>query len=151
MRLLLQRVTSASVTVDSQMIAQIGVGLMILVCAEPNDDAPLVSRLLAKIAKLRIFADENGKMNRSVIEIAGAVLFVPQFTLAANVSSGTRPGLSGAAKPEIAVPLFEQIKLESAQLFSSAGFGQFGADMQVALVNNGPVTIWIEERNEKNN
>jgi D-aminoacyl-tRNA deacylase len=72
MRLLLQRVTSASVTVDSQVISQIGVGLMILVCAEPNDDAPLVSRLLSKIAKLRIFADENGKMNRSVIDIAGA-------------------------------------------------------------------------------
>jgi D-aminoacyl-tRNA deacylase len=74
---------------------------------------------------------------------------VPQFTLAANVSSGTRPGFSGAAKPEIAVPLFEQIKREAAQMFSSVGFGQFGADMQVALVNNGPVTIWIEERNEK--
>ncbi len=151
MRVLLQRVTSASVTVDSQIIAQIGVGLMILVCAQPSDDAPLVSRLLTKIAKLRIFSDENGKMNRSVVDIAGAVLLVPQFTLAANLSSGTRPGFSGAAKPEIAMPLFEQIKRESVQLFASVGFGQFGADMQVALVNNGPVTIWIEESNEKIN
>jgi D-aminoacyl-tRNA deacylase len=146
LKLLLQRVSHAIVVVDGRTIGSIGVGLLVLMCAEPNDTTDSVDKLLAKIAKLRIFADDLGKMNRSVTDIAGGVLLVPQFTLAANTNSGTRPSFTAAASPSIAKPLFEYAKQVGSQQFAQFGFGEFGADMKVSLLNDGPVTIWIDDR-----
>jgi D-aminoacyl-tRNA deacylase len=145
LKLLLQRVSYAKVVVDEQTIGAIDTGLMVLMCAEPNDTTATVDKLIAKVGKLRIFPDEAGKMNRSVIDIAGGILLVPQFTLAANVTSGTRPSFTAAAPPSIANPLFEYAKQVVSNQFSKCGFGAFGADMKVSLLNDGPVTIWIDD------
>lgn len=144
MKALIQRVTSASVAVDGLTVAQIDQGLLILICAVHGDTQTQVDQLLEKIAKLRIFADEQGKMNRSVRDIDGGILLVPQFTLAADTRSGTRPSFGAAAAPQIALPLFEYAKVHLQQRFTKVGFGVFGADMQVSLVNDGPVTIGLE-------
>jgi D-aminoacyl-tRNA deacylase len=144
MRALVQRVTSASVTVDGNITGQIDTGLLVLVCAMTGDDATHADALAAKIAKLRIFADETGKMNRSVRDIDGAALVVSQFTLAADTSRGNRPGFSSAAPPELGNRLYEHFTRALAELGVPVGTGQFGADMAVALVNDGPVTIWME-------
>lgn len=117
---------------------------MVLVCAEPNDTPELADRLLTKIAKLRIFADDNGKMNLSLLDIKGGLLLVPQFTLAANTQTGTRPSFTGSAKPDLAKPLFLRLCQQATHLFDQTGFGEFGADMQVSLTNDGPVTIWLD-------
>jgi D-aminoacyl-tRNA deacylase len=138
-------VSFANVVVDGQVVGAIDAGLLVLMCAEPNDTPNTVDKLLAKIAKLRIFPDEAGKMNRSVVDVAGGVLLVPQFTLAANVNSGTRPSFTAAAPPSIANPLFEYAKQVISNQFSKCGFGVFGADMKVSLLNDGPVTIWIDD------
>jgi len=143
-RALLQRVSEASVTVDGARIGEIGRGLLILACAMPGDDEATVTRLAAKIAKLRIFEDEAGKMNLSLPDAGGAALVVSQFTLAADTSRGNRPGFSGAAAPAEA----ERLYLALADALRSEGLpvetGRFGADMKVALVNDGPVTIWLD-------
>lgn len=144
MRALIQRVSEASVTVESEIIGQIGPGLLILVCAMPGDDFDTAQGLAAKIAKLRIFHDDAGKMNLSVQQTAGAALVVSQFTLAADTSRGNRPGFSGAARPDDAKSLY----LHFAEALRGVGIlvqtGRFGADMKVALINDGPVTIWID-------
>ncbi len=144
MRALLQRVTQASVTVDGTKISQIGPGLLILVCAMPNDTPQTAQALAAKIAKLRLFKDDAGKMNLSIAQTGGAALVVSQFTLAADTSRGTRPGFSYAAKPDIA----EELYLHFASTLTAQGIpvqtGQFGADMSVDLTNDGPVTLWLD-------
>ena len=144
MRALIQRVSQASVTVAGEPLGRIGPGLLVLVCAMQGDDAAAADRLAARIAKLRIFKDEAGKMNRSIQDIGGAVLAVSQFTLAADTSRGNRPGFSAAAAPDLGEALYEHFKTALRDLGLTVEQGRFGADMQVALVNDGPVTIWIE-------
>lgn len=144
MRALIQRVTEASVTVDSEIIGEIGPGLLVLVCAMPDDTVETASALAAKIAKLRIFADDQGRMNRSVADVGGAVLVVSQFTLAADTRRGNRPGFSAAAPPDQGEKLYLAFARAVADLGLPVETGRFGADMAVALVNDGPVTIWID-------
>ncbi len=143
MRALVQRVQSASVTVDSEITGQIGPGLLVLVCAMQDDTDDLAPRLAQKIAKLRIFNDEQGKMNRSVLDIGGSALVVSQFTLAAD-TKGNRPGFSRAAPPERGRDLYEKFSAALAATGMPVANGIFGADMKVALVNDGPVTIWLD-------
>lgn len=144
MRALLQRVAHASVTVDGQVIGQTGPGLLVLVCAMQGDTEAQADQLAAKIAKLRIFTDEAGKMNRSVRDIGGTALVVSQFTLAADTSRGNRPGFSTAAAPDEGKRLYECFAAELAAQGVPVETGQFGADMKVELLNDGPVTIWME-------
>ncbi|MGJ8585133.1 MAG: D-aminoacyl-tRNA deacylase [Marinosulfonomonas sp.] len=144
MRALIQRVTSASVTIDGQVIGEIGAGLLVLVCAMPQDTEETVAALATKIAKLRIFADEQGRMNKSVLDSAGSVLAVSQFTLAADTSRGNRPGFSSAAPPDQGKALYEKFCTHMAAQNIPVQTGEFGADMAVALVNDGPVTIWVD-------
>ena len=144
MRALIQRVADASVTVDGRLTGQIGPGLLVLVCAMQGDDASAAEKLAARVAKLRIFRDEGGKMNRSVLDMGGAALVVSQFTLAADTRSGNRPGFSSAAAPELGEALYEAFAEALRQLGIPVAMGEFGADMQVALTNSGPVTIWLD-------
>jgi D-aminoacyl-tRNA deacylase len=144
MRALIQRVSEASVTVAGETLGRIGPGLLVLVCAMQGDDAAAADRLAARIARLRIFKDEGGKMNRSIQDIGGAVLAVSQFTLAADTSRGNRPGFSAAAAPDLGEALYERFKAALRAEGLVVEQGRFGADMQVALVNDGPVTIWLE-------
>jgi len=143
---LIQRVARAHVEVDGREIGAIGHGLLVLVCAEPNDDDALAERLVAKLLKLRIFADDAGKMNRSVVDVAGGLLIVSQFTLAADVSGGNRPSFTGAAGPELGRQLYERVVACARATHPQVAAGEFGADMQVHLVNDGPVTIPITLR-----
>ena len=144
MRALIQRVTSASVTVDGQIIGKIDAGLLILVCAMQGDSEANADQLAAKIAKLRIFKDEAGKMNRSLRDTGGAALVVSQFTLSADTSRGNRPGFSTAAPPAEGERLYSYFADRMRQEGIETATGRFGADMAVALVNDGPVTIWME-------
>ncbi len=144
MRALLQRVSEASVTVDGEVIGAIGPGLLILVCAMQDDDEARADALAARIAKLRIFKDDAGKMNRSLTDVGGAALVVSQFTLAADTSRGNRPGFSSAAPPDLGARLYQHTAEALRRLGIAVEQGRFGADMKVALVNDGPVTIWLE-------
>ena len=144
MRLVLQRVKRASVAVEDQTIASIGPGLLVFVGVFPEDGPEQVDWVAAKILDLRIFPDEYKPMNRSVMDVGGALLLVSQFTLAADLSRGKRPGFSSAAKPEIAEPLFEQLVARLRARWSDVQTGRFGADMQIELVNDGPVTFLLE-------
>lgn len=144
MRALVQRVSSASVTVDGGTVGEISGGLLILVCAMAGDDAAVATKLAGKIAKLRIFRDEEGRMNRSLLDVGGAALVVSQFTLAADTSRGNRPGFSTAAPPDLGEPLVLQFADTLAAQGIEVAHGRFGADMDVALVNDGPVTIWLD-------
>ena len=144
MRALLQRVTQARVTVNNAVIGEIGPGLMILVCAMQGDTEAQADKLAAKIAKLRIFPDDDGKMNRSILDIRGSALIVSQFTLAADTSRGNRPGFSTAAPPAIGEQLYDYFCRQIALQGISVATGRFGADMDVSLTNSGPVTIWME-------
>ncbi|MEL6434360.1 MAG: D-aminoacyl-tRNA deacylase [Pseudomonadota bacterium] len=144
MKALLQRVSDASVTVEGMNIGETGPGLLILVCAMRGDEEHHVEQLALKITKLRIFKDEAGKMNRSILDIGGGALVVSQFTLAADTSRGNRPGFSAAAPPDIGEALYLHFAKTLETQGVSVATGQFGADMQVALVNDGPVTIWLE-------
>ena len=147
MRALLQRVKEASVTVAGQKIGEIGPGLLILICAMQGDSEAEADQLAAKIAKLRIFEDDAGKMNLSIKDSGGAALIVSQFTLAADTSRGNRPGFSPAASPQEGRHLYEYfIKAVQLQGIATAT-GEFGADMNVALINAGPVTIWLDTAN----
>lgn len=144
MRTLLQRVTDASVSVDGEMISQIGPGLLIFVCAMPDDTETTAETLAAKIARLRLFKDDAGKMNLDIAQAGGSVLVVSQFTLAADTSRGTRPGFSYAAKPDMAERLYDHFADRLAALDIPVKKGRFAADMSVALTNDGPVTIWLD-------
>lgn len=143
MRALVQRVLSASVTVDNTITGQIDQGLLVLVCAMQGDSDDLAPRLAQKIAKLRIFADDAGKMNRSLLDIGGSALVVSQFTLAAD-TRGNRPGFSSAAPPERGRELYEKFSAALAATGIPVANGIFSADMKVALVNDGPITIWLD-------
>ena len=140
---LLQRVSHASVVVDGATIGSIDAGLMVLVCAEKGDTEREADALLAKLLGYRVFADEAGKMNRSVVDTGGALLLVPQFTLAADTRSGTRPSFSPAAGPGDGLRLFEYFVRQARARHGKIETGQFGADMKVSLTNDGPVTIWL--------
>ena len=143
---LLQRVSQARVEVAGAVTGAIGHGLLALVCAEPADTLAVAARLVDKILKLRIFADEAGKMNRSLQDTAGGLLIVSQFTLAADTADGNRPGFSGAAPPALGLALFEEVLRQARQRHPQVEAGVFGADMQVHLVNDGPVTIPLTVR-----
>lgn len=144
MRALVQRVSEATVHVDDAIVGQIGSGLLVLVCAMQGDDESKPALMAAKIAKLRIFRDEDGRMNRSLLDTGGAALIVSQFTLAADTSRGNRPGFSTAAAPDLGELLFDQTVQAVSALGIRTATGRFGANMKVSLVNDGPVTIPLE-------
>ncbi len=138
---LLQRVTQARVEIAGDVVGAINHGLLALVCAESSDTPTTADKLLAKILKLRVFEDSAGKMNLSLQDVAGGLLLVSQFTLAADTRSGHRPGFSGAALPAVAQPLFEHLVASAQVLHPVVARGRFAANMQVHLINDGPVTI----------
>ena len=149
MKAVLQRVADARVVIAGETVGQIGAGLLVLLCAERGDAETQADKLLAKILKLRIFSDEAGKMNRSVQDLDGAglpggLLIVSQFTLAADASGGNRPSFTGAAPPEAGRKLYDYFVAQARAAHSKVQTGQFGADMQVHLVNDGPVTIPLQ-------
>lgn len=144
MRALVQRVTEASVTVDGEVTGQIGAGLVVLVCAMQGDDAATAEKLAARVAKLRIFRDDQGRMNRALLDEGGACLVVSQFTLAADTRSGNRPGFSAAAPPENGQRLYLAFAEALRGLGVTVETGRFGADMKLRLLNDGPVTIWLD-------
>ena len=141
---LLQRVSSASVVVDGIAVGAIDAGLMVLLCAERGDTEKEADALLSKLLRYRVFSDAAGKMNLSLTDVAGGLLLVPQFTLAADTKSGTRPSLSLAASPQDARHLFDHVVRQARAQHGQVETGQFGADMKVALVNDGPVTFWLQ-------
>jgi D-tyrosyl-tRNA(Tyr) deacylase len=138
---LLQRVASARVEVAGQVVGAIDRGLLMLVCAEPADTPALAAKLVDKVLKLRIFGDDAGKMNRSLQDVAGGLLIVSQFTLAADTRSGNRPGFTGAAPPALGEALYAEVLRLAREHHPVVQAGRFGADMQVHLINDGPVTI----------
>ena len=140
---LVQRVSQARVDVAGTTVGRIDAGLLVFVCAEPNDTELAADKLVAKLLKLRIFADDAGKMNRSVADVQGGLLIVSQFTLAADTSGGNRPSFTGAAGPELGQRLYERVVATARAHHPQVECGEFGADMQVHLVNDGPVTIPI--------
>jgi len=149
LKLLLQRVTEAAVDIDGACVGRIGPGLLVLVCAEPGDTDEDAAYLARKVALMRIFSDDEGKMNRSVADIGGAVLSVSQFTLAARWKKGNRPGFSDAAGPELGARLYDcfcdALRAEGLPVET----GRFGTEMKVSLVNDGPVTIWMDSRDPR--
>jgi D-aminoacyl-tRNA deacylase len=147
MRAVIQRVSEAKVTINERLKGSISAGLLVLVAIEEFDAAEDIEWLSGKIVRLRIFNDENGVMNRSIQEMNGGILLVSQFTLFASTRKGNRPSYSRSAKPEIAIPLFEKFTARLQQDFGKPiETGEFGADMQVSLVNDGPVTILIDSK-----
>ena len=150
MRVVIQRVLEASVTVEGAVIGQIQKGLMVLVGIVNEDDTTDIEWLSNKIVNMRIFEDEQGVMNKSVLEVGGGILLVSQFTLYASTKKGNRPSYIAAAKPDISIPLYEQMILQlEKDLGASIQTGSFGADMKVALINDGPVTITIDSKNKE--
>ncbi len=143
MKALIQRVNEASVTVSDTCIARTNVGMLALIGIEKADTQQTASKLLDRLLSYRIFPDHDGRMNLDLLQSEGGLLLVPQFTLVADTAKGRRPGFSGAAAPQLAKSLFEYLVTIAEPAVSSFGAGQFGADMQVALVNDGPVTFWL--------
>ena len=143
---LLQRVTQARVEVGEQTIGQIGPGLLVLVGFERGDQVERLDRLLERLLNYRVFADEQGRMNLSLRDTGGGLLLVPQFTLAADTHSGNRPSFTPAATPEDGQVLFELLAAKARATWPETATGEFGADMQVSLTNDGPVTFWIQLR-----
>ena len=143
---LIQRVTHAQVVVAGEVIGQIKQGLLVLLCAECRDGAQQAQMLCEKLLKYRVFSDQQGKMNLSVRDIEGGILLVPQFTLAADTNSGTRPSFTPAAPPALAKELFDHFVTLTKAQYADVQTGQFGADMQVTLCNDGPVTFWLESK-----
>jgi D-tyrosyl-tRNA(Tyr) deacylase len=143
---LLQRVSTANVQVSGQLIAEIEQGLLVLVGVEKLDTEADADKLAKRILNYRVFADNNDKMNLSVSDINGGVLLVPQFTLPADTRSGNRPSFTPAAAPDRGKALFEYLVLKIKQLHSSVATGEFGADMKVSLINDGPVTFWLQTK-----
>lgn len=143
---LIQRVTRARVTVDEAEVGAIGAGLVALVCAERGDGEGEADALLDKVLGYRVFADVAGKMNLSVRDVGGGLLLVPQFTLAADTASGTRPSFSPAAAPDVGRALFERSVATAGARHAPVASGVFGAHMQVELINDGPVTFWLQVR-----
>ncbi len=144
MRALIQRVSEARVDISEATVGEIGPGVLILICAMQGDTEAQADKLAAKIAKLRIFKDDEGRMNKSLKDIGGSALVVSQFTLAADTSRGNRPGFSTAAAPAEGEKLYEYFAAQMAAQDVPVATGRFGADMQVHLINDGPVTIWMD-------
>jgi D-aminoacyl-tRNA deacylase len=140
---LIQRVLHAAVHVNQQRIGHIDHGLLLFVCAERGDTEQEATRLLSKVLSYRVFADEAGKMNRSVRDVNGGLLIVSQFTLAADTNAGTRPSFTPAADPATGRALYDHFVMQAKAVHSVVATGEFGADMQVSLVNDGPVTFWL--------
>ncbi len=150
MRVVIQRVSQASVAIEKKTKSQIGVGLMILVGIEEEDTSDDIEWIVRKTLNMRIFPDDEGVMNRSVLDVSGEVLLISQFTLHASTKKGNRPSYIKAAKPEIAIPLYrETIRSIEEQLGKEIGTGEFGADMKVSLINDGPVTITMDSKNKE--
>ena len=150
MRVVIQRVNKASVSIRNKIVAKITNGLVILLGIEVNDTRQDCLWLASKIASLRIFSDENGRMNNSILDVGGEVIVVSQFTLHAKIKKGNRPSYIQAAEKDQAIVLYEKFKKELSELISKDVFsGDFGADMQVSLVNDGPVTIIIDTKNKE--
>jgi D-aminoacyl-tRNA deacylase len=150
MRVIIQRVQRSSVTIEQKVVAAIGEGLLILLGIETEDSDEDLNWLCKKIASLRIFSDEQGLMNKSIVDIKGQLIVVSQFTLFASTKKGNRPSFLRSARPEIAIPIYtrflEQIKIETGLDVQA---GEFGADMKVELINDGPVTIWIDSKDRQ--
>ena len=148
MKALVQRVSEASVTIDGEVVADIGRGYLVLFGVTHGDTEAMADKLASRIVKLRIFEDENGKTNKSIEDVAGSVIVVSQFTLCADTDHGNRPGFSAAARPDLAVPLYERFvaDLKAALGTERVGTGRFGADMKVRLLNDGPFTVELSER-----
>jgi len=140
---LLQRVSEAAVRVDGATVGAIGPGLLVLLCAEKGDTGREADLLLTKMLGYRVFSDEAGKMNRSLVDVNGGLLLVPQFTLAADTKSGTRPSFTPAAAPEDGRRLFDHVVRQARERHGQVETGVFGADMKVSLINDGPVTFWL--------
>lgn len=140
---LLQRVSEASVRVDGALIAEIGRGLLVLIGVEAGDEERHADRLLERLLGYRVFPDEADRMNRSLVDIGGGLLLVPQFTLAADTAKGTRPGFSSAAAPNVGAALFDYLLKRARAAHPDVASGRFGADMKVSLTNDGPVTFWL--------
>ncbi len=145
----IQRVSSAEVKVNQLCVGKITRGILALIAIEKNDTTTQVERLADKLLCYRIFPDTNGKMNRNVVDIAGGILLVPQFTLAADTQKGTRPSFTPAAPPDIGIQLFDQLFLCIQQRYEYCSRGQFGADMAVSLINDGPVTFILHVRPQR--
>lgn len=143
MKALIQRVSEASVSIDGQRFSQIEQGIVVLLGIEKGDNSAAVDKLLHKVSHYRIFSDDDGKMNLDVQQIAGSLLVISQFTLAADTNKGLRPGFSLAAKPDLAEKLYEEFIFKAKEKNISVATGQFAADMQVALINDGPVTFLL--------
>jgi D-aminoacyl-tRNA deacylase len=141
---LIQRVSGASVLIDAKMMANIGIGLLVLVGIERQDGPDEAARLASRLVAYRVFADAAGKMNRSVRDVGGSLLLVPQFTLVADTSSGLRPSFSRAASPELGEAMFDALVAAVAGTGVPYACGRFGADMRVSLTNEGPVTFWLQ-------
>jgi D-tyrosyl-tRNA(Tyr) deacylase len=141
---LIQRVSEASVRVDGEIVGAIGPGILALVAVQPDDDEARAERLLVRLLGYRVFADETGRMNRSLKDVGGGLLLVSQFTLAADTRQGMRAGFSTAAPPELGRRLFEHLVERARAAHPEVATGRFGADMKVHLVNDGPVTFWLE-------
>jgi D-tyrosyl-tRNA(Tyr) deacylase len=146
MRALLQRVTEAAVTVDGETVGRVGHGLLVLLCAEHGDSEDDARYFASKIARMRLFSDEDGKTNLSVLDVKGSALVVSQFTLAADWRKGNRPGFSRAAAPDVAKALYERFCALLAEEGVPTQTGRFAASMQVSLVNDGPFTIWMDSK-----
>jgi D-tyrosyl-tRNA(Tyr) deacylase len=142
----IQRVTQASVSVDGAVVGQIGRGVLALVCAERADSEADAAALVSKLLGYRIFRDEQGRMNRSLVDVQGGLLAVPQFTLAADTNSGTRPSFTPAAPPELGERLFREFVRVAGERHPRVAAGVFGAHMQVQSINDGPVTFWLQTR-----
>lgn len=150
MRIVIQRVSEASVTIDNTIKSEINQGLMILLGIEDTDNEEDIDWLTGKIVNLRIFDDQDGVMNKSIMDISGDILLISQFTLHASTKKGNRPSYIKAAKPDIAIPLYKKfISTLESKLGKSIGTGEFGADMQVKLINDGPVTICMDTKNKE--
>ena len=145
MRLVIQRVSEASVTIDKNKTASIAHGLLVLVGIEHEDNQDDIEWLVRKTCGMRIFNDVEGKMNKSVIDVAGELLIVSQFTLHASTKKGTRPSFIGAAKPDVAIPLYEEF-VRKCREHISVQTGKFGADMKISLINDGPVTVFLDSK-----
>ncbi|WP_019627705.1 D-aminoacyl-tRNA deacylase [Thioalkalivibrio sp. AKL10] len=145
---LIQRASAARVTIDGEDVGAIGSGLVALVAVEPNDTEASAERMLDRLLGYRVFADSGGRMNRSLGETGGGLLLVPQFTLAADTRKGMRPSFSGSASPEHGAALFHWLVRRAGQRHKPVASGRFGADMQVSLTNDGPVTFWLEARGQ---
>ena len=146
MRVLLQRVTRAAVRVDGAVVGSCGAGLLILLGVGRDDDAALAASVAGRVADLRIFRDEEGRTNHSILEVGGQALVVSQFTLYADTRKGRRPSFLDAAPPDMAIPIYERFTAELEARGVTVGRGVFGAEMEVELVNDGPMTIWLDSQ-----